>query len=86
VARERNAAKTGILIKAQFYCSTRSYEAGEGGPNFRQIISGSSSKAAGSSSGRGRMIEGEAPPLSKQVSGWGRGDYSRGPEQLPATT
>ena len=33
------------------------------------------SKAAGSSSGRGRTIEREAPPLSKQVSGWGRGDY-----------
>jgi hypothetical protein len=50
-----------------------------------QIISGSSSrvstwwlrnsKAAGSSSGRGRTNEQEAPPLSKQVSGWGRGDY-----------
>jgi hypothetical protein len=35
------------------------------------------SKAACSSSGRGRMIEREAPPLSKQVSGWGRGDYNR---------
>jgi hypothetical protein len=34
------------------------------------------SKAAGSSSGRGRTIEREAPPLSKQVSGWGRGDYN----------
>jgi hypothetical protein len=33
------------------------------------------SKAARSSSGRGRTIEREAPPLSKQVSGWGRGDY-----------
>jgi hypothetical protein len=33
------------------------------------------SKAAGSSSGHGRTIEREAPPLSKQVSGWGRGDY-----------
>jgi hypothetical protein len=33
------------------------------------------SKAAGSSSGRGRTNEQEAPPLSKQVSGWGRGDY-----------
>jgi hypothetical protein len=31
---------------------------------------------AGSSSGRGRTNEQEAPPLSKQVSGWGRGDYS----------
>jgi hypothetical protein len=30
------------------------------------------SKAAGSSSGHGRTIEREAPPLSKQVSGWGR--------------
>jgi hypothetical protein len=30
---------------------------------------------AGSSSGRGRTNEEEAPPLSKQVSGWGRGDY-----------
>jgi hypothetical protein len=36
------------------------------------------SKAARSSSGRGRMIEREAPPLSKQVSGWGRGDYKAG--------
>jgi hypothetical protein len=36
------------------------------------------SKAAGSSSGHGRTIEREAPPLSKQVSGWGRGDYSTG--------
>jgi hypothetical protein len=34
------------------------------------------SKAAGSSSGHGRTIEREAPPLSKQVSGWGRGDYT----------
>jgi hypothetical protein len=34
------------------------------------------SKAAGSSSGRGRTNEQEAPPLSKQVSGWGRGDYN----------
>jgi hypothetical protein len=31
--------------------------------------------SAGSSSGRGRTNEQEAPPLSKQVSGWGRGDY-----------
>jgi hypothetical protein len=30
---------------------------------------------AGSSSGHGRTIEQKAPPLSKQVSGWGRGDY-----------
>jgi hypothetical protein len=30
---------------------------------------------AGSSSGHGRKFEQEAPPLSKQVSGWGRGDY-----------
>jgi hypothetical protein len=29
----------------------------------------------GSSSGRGKANEQEAPPLSKQVSGWGRGDY-----------
>jgi hypothetical protein len=36
------------------------------------------SKAARSSSGRGRTNEQEAPPLSKQVSGWGRGDYSPG--------
>jgi hypothetical protein len=35
------------------------------------------SKAAGSSSRCGRKIEQEAPPLSKQVSGWGRGDYKR---------
>jgi hypothetical protein len=35
------------------------------------------SKAAGSSSGHGRRIEREAPPLNKQVSGWGRGDYRR---------
>ena len=35
------------------------------------------SKAACSSSGRGRKNEQEAPPLSKQVSGWGRGGYSR---------
>jgi hypothetical protein len=34
------------------------------------------SKAAGSSSGHGRTIEREAPPLSKQVSGWRRGDYT----------
>jgi hypothetical protein len=34
------------------------------------------SKAAGSSSGRGRTNEQEAPPLSKQVSGWRRGDYN----------
>jgi hypothetical protein len=33
-------------------------------------------KLAGSSSGRGRTNEQEAPPLSKQVSGWRRGDYS----------
>jgi hypothetical protein len=32
--------------------------------------------SAGSSSGRGRTNEQEAPPLSKQVSGWGRGDYT----------
>jgi hypothetical protein len=32
--------------------------------------------SAGSSSGRGRTNEQEAPPLSKQVSGWGRGDYN----------
>jgi hypothetical protein len=31
-------------------------------------------KVACSSSRRGRKIEREAPPLSKQVSGWGRGD------------
>jgi hypothetical protein len=31
------------------------------------------SKAAGNSSGHGRKIEQEAPPLSKQVSGWGVG-------------
>lgn len=30
--RENDVAKTGILIKAQFYYSARSYEAGEGGP------------------------------------------------------
>jgi hypothetical protein len=30
---------------------------------------------AWSSSGCGRTNEQEAPPLSKQVSGWGRGDY-----------
>jgi hypothetical protein len=30
--RENDAAKTGILIKEQFYRSARSYEAGEGGP------------------------------------------------------
>jgi hypothetical protein len=35
----------------------------------------SNSKAADSSSRPGRKIEREAPPLSKQVSGWGRGDY-----------
>jgi hypothetical protein len=29
---EKDAAKTVILIKAQFYYSARSYEAGEGGP------------------------------------------------------
>jgi hypothetical protein len=56
------------------------------GPDSHQIILESSSrvtmcmapnsKAAGSSSGRGRTIEREAPPLSKQVSGWGRGDYN----------
>jgi hypothetical protein len=69
VTRERNAAKTGMLIKAQFYCSARSYEAGEGegGGDSRQIVPGTSSrvttcmtpnsKAAGSSSGRGRTIE-----------------------------
>ena len=55
------------------------------GPDSRQLILGSNSrvttctapnsKAAGSSSGHGRTIEREAPPLSKQVSGWGRGDY-----------
>jgi hypothetical protein len=55
-----------------------------GGPIPAQIISESSSrvstsmapnsKAACSSSGRGRTIEREALPLSKQVSG-GRGDY-----------
>jgi hypothetical protein len=28
-----------------------------------------------SSSGCGRTNEQEPPPLSKQVSGWGRGDY-----------
>jgi hypothetical protein len=33
------------------------------------------SKGAGSSSGHGRTIEREAPPLSKLVSGWERGDY-----------
>ena len=85
MARERNVAKTVILIKAQFYCSTRNYKAGEGGPDSRQLILGCNSrvtmcrapnsKAAGTSSGHGRMIEREAPPLSKQVSGWGRGDY-----------
>jgi hypothetical protein len=37
----------------------------------------SNSKAALSSSGRGRTNEQEAPPLSKQVSGWGRGDYTK---------
>jgi hypothetical protein len=56
------------------------------GPDSRQIILESSSrvttctalnnKAAGSSSGHGRLIEREAPPLSKQVSGCGRGDYN----------
>jgi hypothetical protein len=55
------------------------------GSDSHQIILGSSSrvttcmapnsKATGSSSGRGRTIEQEVPPLSKQVSGWGRGDY-----------
>jgi hypothetical protein len=55
------------------------------GPDSRQLILESNSrvttctarnsKAAGSSSGRGRTIEREAPPLSKQVSGWGRGGY-----------
>jgi hypothetical protein len=34
------------------------------------------SQAAGSSSRRGKKIEREAPPLSKEVSGWGRGDYT----------
>ena len=37
--------------------------------------------SAGFSSGRGRTNEQEAPPLSKQVSGWGRGDYSLEPEK-----
>jgi hypothetical protein len=36
---------------------------------------GTNCKVAGSSSGRGRTIEQEVPPLSKQVSGWGMGDY-----------
>jgi hypothetical protein len=44
------------------------------GSNSRVITcTALNSKAAGSSSGRGRTIEWEAPPLSKQVSG--RGDY-----------
>jgi hypothetical protein len=33
------------------------------------------SKAARSSGGHGRTNEQETPPLSKQVSGWERGDY-----------
>jgi hypothetical protein len=32
--------------------------------------------SAGSSSGCDRTNEQEAPSLSKQVSGWGRGDYT----------
>jgi hypothetical protein len=34
-----------------------------------------SSKAARSSSGRGRTNEQETPPLSQQVPGWGWGGY-----------
>jgi hypothetical protein len=43
------------------------------------------SKEARFSSGRGRTIEQrEAPPLSKQVSGWERGDYTQASHQLSA--
>jgi hypothetical protein len=68
-----------------FTVATLSYEGRGRGPDSRQIISESSSrvskcvapnsKTARSSSGRGRTNEQEAPPPSKQVSGWGRGDY-----------
>jgi hypothetical protein len=79
VARERNVAKTVILIKAQILLLRHSVMK-EGGGEFSPNNLWSSRKvhvcgSAGSSSGRGRTNEQEAPPLSKQVSGWGRRDY-----------
>jgi hypothetical protein len=79
--RQVHPVQSSILLVPTFSYKGRGRE-----PDSRQLVSGSSSrvntcvapssKAAGSSSGHGRTIEREAPPLSKQVSGWGRGDYS----------
>jgi hypothetical protein len=85
--REKDVAKTVILIKAQFYYSdTQLWRRGRGpipaksswGPVAEwPRVWLRNSKAAGSSSGRGRTMERQAPPgckqwnLSKQVSGWG---------------
>jgi hypothetical protein len=79
--RQVHPFQSSILLVPTFSYKGRGRE-----PDSRQLVSGSSSrvnmcvtlnsKAAGSSSGRGRTIEREAPPLSKQVSGWGRGDYT----------
>jgi hypothetical protein len=79
--RQVHPVQSSILLVPTFSYKGRGRE-----PDSRQLVSGSSSrvntcvapssKAAGFSSGHGRTIEQEAPPLSKQVSGWGRGDYT----------
>ena len=83
--KERSQVKSHSDQSSIFTVATLSYEGRGRGPDSRQIISRSSSrvstcvapnsKTARSSSMRGRTNEQEAPPLSKQVSGWGRGDY-----------
>jgi hypothetical protein len=78
----RNGVKTNSFwSKLKFYCcDTQLWRKGEGTrfpPNnlwsSRKV---STCGSACSSSGRGKTNEQEAPPLSKQVSGWGRGDYN----------
>ena len=82
MARERNVAKTVTLIKAQILLLRHSVmKEGGGYPIPAPLNNLCSSRkvhecgSASSSSGHGRTNEQEAPPLSKQVSGWGRGDY-----------
>ena len=73
--RQVHPVQSSILLVPTF-----SYKGRGRGPDSRQLVSASSSrvntcvasssKAARSSSGRGRTNEQEAPPLSQQVPGW----------------
>ena len=74
--KERSQVKTDSYQSSILLFQHTVYEGGEIVLRSSSRVTTSmalNSKAAGSSSGRGRTIEWEAPPLSKQVSG--RGDY-----------